>query len=270
MEIKGRIIVTGATGGMGAAAVEALAKEGHPVLMACRNLKKAEAVRADILSRIPCAKLEIGLLDLSSMESVRAFADSVEPGSVSALFNNAGVISRGFSLTEDGFENTFSVNYFGPWLLTRLLLPRLPQDARIVNMVSLTCRFVSIDEASLRPAEKDFSKLRTYAKAKRAMVSFSQELARRCPLLHVNMADPGVVGTDMIDLGWWFDPIADVMVKPLFKRPQSGVQPALRALREEKQNRYYVGKQCKAIPSRYINPALDERIWEETCKLIQI
>lgn len=255
---------------MGAAAVESLAREGIPVLMACRNKEKAEAVRADILSRVPDAQLEIGKLDLSSMASVRAFADSIEPESVSALFNNAGVISRGFSLTEDGFENTFSVNYFGPWLLTRLLLPKLPQDARIVNMVSLTCRFVSIDETSLRPTEKDFRQLITYAKAKQAMVSFSQELARRYPSLHVNMADPGVVGTDMIDLGWWFDPFADVLVKPLFKKPQSGVQPALRALREEKQNRYYVGKQCKDIPARYINPSLDKKLWEETQILIEL
>lgn len=270
MEINERIIVTGATGGMGAAAVEALAKEGHPVLMACRNLKKAQATRADILSRVPDAKLEIGLVDLASLDSVRGFAESVEPGSVSALFNNAGVISRGFSITEDGLENTFSVNYFGPSLLTRLLLPKLPQDAHIVNMVSLTCRFVSIDEASLRPTAKDFRQLITYARAKRAMVSFSQELARRYPLLHVNMADPGVVGTDMIDLGWWFDPFADVLVKPFFKTPQSGVQPALRALREEKQNRYYVGKQCKAIPARYINSFLDKSIWEETQKIIKL
>ena len=268
--MNGRIIVTGATGGMGAAAVEALAKQGFPVLMACRNLQKAEAVRADILSRVPGAKLEIGKLNLSSLASVRAFADSVEPGSVSALFNNAGVISRGYFLTEDGLENTFSVNYFGPWLLTQLLLPKLPQDAHIVNMVSLTCRFVSIDEATLRPAEKDFSQLITYARAKRALLSFSQELARRYPSLHVNMADPGVVATDMIDLGWWFDPIADVLVKPLFKTPQSGVQPALRALREEKRNRYYVGKKCKDIPARYIKPELDKRIWEETRKLVKI
>lgn len=270
MEMKGKIIVTGATGGMGATAVEALAKQGFPVLMACRNLQKAEAVRADILSRVPGAKLEIGKVNLASMASVRAFADSIEPGSVSALFNNAGVISRGFFLTEDGLENTFSVNYFGPWLLTQLLLPKLPQDAHIVNMVSLTCRFVSIDEAALRPAQKDFRQLITYAKAKRAMVSFSQELARRNPGLHVNMADPGVVATDMIDLGWWFDPIADVLVKPLFKKPLSGVQPALRALREEKQNRYYVGKKCKDIPALYIKPELDKRIWEETRKLVKI
>lgn len=131
----------------------------------------------------------------------------------------------------------------------RSLLPKLPQDAHIVNMVSLSCRFVSIDDTSLRPTEKDFRQLGTYARAKRAMVSFSQELARRNPLLYVNMAD--------------------TLFKPLCKSPAAGVQPALRALREEKRNCYYVGKQCNPIPARYINPSLDERIWEETQKIIK-
>ena len=268
--MSGRVIVTGATGSMGAAAVEALAGQGIPVLMACRNLKKAEAVRADILRRVPGARLEIGHLDLASLASVRAFAESVAPGSVSALFNNAGAISKGFVTTEDGLENTFSVNYFGPWLLTQLLLPKLPQDAHIVNMVSLTCRFVSLDEAALRPTEKDFSQLGTYARAKRAFLSFSLELARRYPSLHVNLADPGVVASDMIDLGHWFDPLADALFKPLCKTPEAGVRPALRALSEKERTRYYVGRKCKPVPARFIDPALDTRIWEETRRVLGV
>lgn len=268
--MKGRIIVTGATGSMGSAAAEALASQGIPVLMACRNLEKANAVRADILRRVPDAELEIRPLDLASMASVRAFAEGVEAGCVAALFNNAGVISKGFRLTEDGFENTFSVNYLGPWLLTQLLLPKLPQDAHIVNMVSLACRFVSLEEASLRPTEKEFSQLGTYARAKRALLSFSLELARRYPDLHVNLADPGIVASDMIDLGHWYDPLADIIFKPLCKSPQAGVRPALHALAEETHNRYYVGKKSKDIPSRYIDPSLDERIWAETGRLIKL
>ena len=268
MEMKGRIIVTGATGSMGSAAAEALARQGIPVLMACRNLEKAAAVRADILRRVPGADLEVRPLDLASMASVRAFAEGVETGSVAALFNNAGVISKGFHLTEDGFENAFSVNYFGPWLLTQLLLPKLPQDAHIVNMVSLTCRFVSLDKATLQPSEKEFSQLGTYARAKRALLSFSLELARRYPDLHVNLADPGVVASDMIDLGHWYDPLADILFKPLCKSPQAGVRPALRALAEDSHNRYYVGKKSKDIPSRYIDPSLDARIWAETGRLL--
>ena len=268
--MSGRIIVTGATGSMGAAAVEALAAQGIPVLMACRNCGKAETVRADILSRVPTADLRIRPLDLSSMDSVRQFVAGLADEPIEALFNNAGTISKGYRITGDGFENTFSVNYFGPWLLTRLLLPKLPADARIVNMVSLTCRFVSLQETTLQPSEKDFSQLGTYARAKRALLSFSMELARRYPSLRVNLSDPGIVASNMIDLGHWYEPLADKLFKPLCKTPKAGVQPALRALAAAEGNRYYVGKGSRSIPKRYGDPALDARIWAATERLISV
>lgn len=260
-----RIIITGASGSMGAAAAEALASHGIPVLMACRNRAKAEGVRSAIISRVPNADLAIGEIDLASMVSVRAFADRIEEGSVSAIFHNAGVISKRYSLTPDGLENTFAVNYFGPWLLTQLLLPKLPADARIVMMVSLTCRFARLSEAALHPGRKEFSQLGTYACAKRALLSFALELSRRNPALRVNLADPGVVASNMIDLGHWFDPLADAIFKPFCKRPESGVQPALRALvTGGPQPRYYVGKEDKTVPARYNNNELDARIWAAT------
>ena len=160
-----RTIVTGASGAMGEAAVRALARDGRSVVMACRNLEKAEAVRSRILADLPGADISIGRLDLSSLDSVRAFADSLGQEQVSALFNNAGVISRGYSLTGDAMENTFAVNYFGPFLLTRLLLPLMDPEASIVNMISLTCRYVSVTEKSLRPSADEFSPLGTYARS---------------------------------------------------------------------------------------------------------
>ena len=261
-------VVTGATGAMGAAAVEALAAEGRAVLMACRNCAKAEAIRSGILARVPDARLEIRELDLSSLASVRAFAEGIEPGSVTALFNNAGAISRGYSLTADGLENTFSVNYFGPWLLTLLLAGKMPAGSRIVNMVSLTCRFVRIDTDSLRPELKDFSQLGTYARSKRALLSFSQELSRRHPDLHINVADPGIVASNMIDLGHWYDPLADALFKPFCKRPETGVRPALSALASDANGRYFVGKSDRPIPRRYHDPGLDAALWEETERLL--
>lgn len=257
-------VVTGATGAMGAAAVEALAAGGRTVLMACRNRAKAEAIRNGVLTRIPDARLEIRVLDLSSLASVRAFAEGIEPGSVTALFNNAGVISRGYGLTGDGLENSFAVNYFGPWLLTRLLAEKMPDGSRIVNMVSLTCRFVRITPESLRPAPEDFRQLGTYARSKRALLSFSQELARRHPGLLVNVADPGIVASDMIDLGHWYDPLADALFKPFCKRPKAGVRPALNALSSSDTGHYFVGSGHRPIPRRYVSPALDRELWDVT------
>ncbi|MBO4758403.1 MAG: SDR family NAD(P)-dependent oxidoreductase [Bacteroidales bacterium] len=265
-----RIIVTGASGAMGEAAVRALAREGRSVVMACRNPEKADAVRSRILADLPGSDISIGRLDLASLDSVRAFVDGVGTEPVSALFNNAGVISRSYSLTGDGLENTFAVNYFGPFLLTRLLLPVMEPDASIVNMVSLTCRYVSVTEESLRPEEKDFSQLGTYARSKLALLRFSLELARRNPGLHVNLADPGIVNSNMIDLGHWYDPLADILFRPFCKSPERGVQPALSALASDAHNRYFVGKKNIDIPERFNDPDWDLRIWEETERILSL
>lgn len=263
-----RIIITGATGGIGAAAARALAAQGRSVVMACRNPGKAEALRQEILARTPQARIETLPLDLSSLASVRAFAEALGPEPVGALFNNAGVISRGYALTPDGLEQTFAVNYFGPVLLTRLLLPRLEPDASIVNMVSLTCRFVQVTEKSLFPEEKDFSQLGTYARSKLAMIYFSQELARRNPSLRINLADPGIVNSNMISMGRWFDPLADLLFRPFCKSPARGVRPALAALASEERGQYFVGKRVLELPDRFDDPELALRLWEVTDRIL--
>lgn len=267
--MSGRIIITGASGAMGAVATKAMAREGHKVVMACRNMEKTESVRRQILQELPRAEIEIKMLDLSSMKSVRRFVDDLGDEPVSALFNNAGVISKGYSLTSEGLENTFAVNYFGPFILTGLLLPWMPNDARIVNMVSLTCRFVSVSEPSLQPASSDFSQLGTYARSKLCLLRFSQELARRYPDLRVNLADPGIVNSNMISMGRWFDPLADLLFRPFCKSPEKGARPAVAALSSGERNRYFIGKQVLVIPETYSDPELDSRLWAETERIIR-
>jgi NAD(P)-dependent dehydrogenase (short-subunit alcohol dehydrogenase family) len=268
--MNGKTIITGATGGIGAAVTRALAARGCELVLACRSMAKAEALRQQILAGQPQARLEVRPLDLCSLASVRAFAEGFGSGEVSALFNNAGAISRGYALTGDGLENTFSINYFAPFLLTQCLLPALEPDARVVNMVSLTCRFVRVDEAALCPAEKDFSQLGTYARAKLALLLSSLELAGRYPQLRVNLADPGVVNSGIISMGRWFDPLADVLFRPFIKSPEKGAIPPLAALASDGRNRYFVGNRSVDIPARYRDPGLQRRLWDETERLLAI
>lgn len=266
--MEGYTIVTGATGGMGAAAVEALASAGRPVLMACRSEAKAQALRDRVMQRFPGAQLGFELLDLSSIASVKRFADAVPEG-IAGLFNNAGTMSRsGFALTDDALESTFEVNYFGPWLLTNLLLPKMAPDAAVVNMVSLSSKYVSFSEESLQASAESFTQLGSYAASKRALISFSCELARRHPELRVNMADPGIVGTDILNLGRWFDPLQRAIFKPFCKTPSQGVKPALRALEAQCSCRYFVGHGNKALPRRYDTPELDRRVWDTTERIL--
>ena len=112
MTARNAIIITGASGGVGAAATEALVRKGESVIMACRNCSKAAAVRDRILQRVPDAQIEIEELHLDSFASVRQFAARMQGHSIKALFNNAGTIPRTCRICEDGFEETLTVNYF--------------------------------------------------------------------------------------------------------------------------------------------------------------
>lgn len=258
------VIITGATGSIGKAACKAMAERGYHVIMACRNTAKGAGAMKEIADAVPGASLEIAGLSLDSFASIRRFADSLEGRKIDALFNNAGVISREYSLTGDGFEQTVAVNYLGPYLLSRLILPRLDENGQIVNMVSVTCDVAGLDGEFLRKGKEDFHQLRTYASSKLALMLFSIELASRCGV-RVNVADPGVVNSNMISMGRWFDPLADIFFRPFCKSPEKGAVPAVNALCSKDSLRLFSGNGSRDIPEKYLSRK-DEaaRLWEAT------
>lgn len=263
------VIITGASGSMGAAAVEAVASSGKPVIMACRNLSKGAAVRDNVLSKVPDAELDLRRLDLSSIDSVRSFVSSLNGMRIAALFNNAGTLNRDYEVTVDGYESDFQVNYIGPALLASLLLPNFPEGAHIVNMVSLTCRFARFGADYHGDSEKEFSQLGTYGRSKLALLLFTISFARRHPELHVNLSDPGVVDSNMISMGRWFDPLADILFRPFFcSSPQKGVAPALSALSTEENMKYFVGNGFREIPGRYLDHPAADALYERVTSLI--
>ncbi|XP_024543898.1 short-chain dehydrogenase TIC 32, chloroplastic isoform X2 [Selaginella moellendorffii] len=117
-------IVTGANGGIGFETVRALAIKGAHVILACRNLKSAEAAKASILREEPDVQLTVLRLDLSSLASVREFVEEFKSLKLPLhiLINNAGLASSEFMLTVDNLEVTFATNHVGHFLLTNLLL----------------------------------------------------------------------------------------------------------------------------------------------------
>lgn len=263
------IIITGASGSMGSAASLELVKRGWSVVMACRNPEKGEGVRQNIIRAVPNADITLRKLNLESCRSICSFVESIKSDDikVDALFNNAGVISRGFSRTEDGFENTLAVNYIGPFLLTTKLLPVMSGGASIVNMVSLTCKYGKVEKNFFE--RTDFNRLKTYSDTKLALLLFSIELSRHFPSLNVNVSDPGIVDSNMISMGKWFDPLADILFRPFCSTPEKGVAPAVRALESNGSLRYFIGKGDKAIPARYLEHPLLEWLWEETSRKLE-
>ncbi|CAG7821964.1 unnamed protein product, partial [Allacma fusca] len=123
------IIVTGANHGIGKQTALELAKRGAQVVMACRNLEKAEGAKEDILKEVPNGKLEIVKFDLGDGKSVREFSDIIHTkfSHIDVLINNAGIyIFDGKVIkTKDGFEQHMGTNHLNTFLLTLLLLDLL-------------------------------------------------------------------------------------------------------------------------------------------------
>src|SRR5271157_2145825 len=132
-------MVTGASSGIGGATTEALAEMGATVVMVCRNSAKGERDQSEIRAKTG-GSVELLLADFASLDSVRRLAEEFAKthDSLQVLVNNAGRVGLRRSVTADGFEATFQVNYLSHFLLTRLLLDSLKKGApsRIVSVSS--------------------------------------------------------------------------------------------------------------------------------------
>jgi len=192
-DLSGRTyIVTGANSGLGASTARELAAHGGTVIMACRNVGKAERVAAAIPG-----DTEVRPLDLSDLASVRAFADAIEGADV--LVNNAGVMALPLGRTKDGFETQFGTNHLGHFALTGLLLPKLRD--RVVTVSSEAHRIGRINLADPNWEHRRYSRWRAYGQAKLANLMFAYELQRRLTAAGSSVisvaAHPGYANTDL-------------------------------------------------------------------------
>lgn len=180
---KGKIaIVTGANSGLGLEITIGLAKKDVKVIMACRNLKKAESSKIEIIKTVPSADIEIMELDLNSLTSVRNFVKlfSIKYNSLNLLIENAGIMIPPFKKTEDGFESQMAVNYFSHFLLANLLMPILNQTegARVITTSSVAHEKGKIDFDNLN-SEISYARMGAYSQSKLACLMFAYELQRR-------------------------------------------------------------------------------------------
>jgi NAD(P)-dependent dehydrogenase (short-subunit alcohol dehydrogenase family) len=202
-------VVTGATGGLGYETALALARAGAEVLVTGRNAEKGRVAVEQIKRIVPSARVRFAMLDLSSLASIRAFAENTLANGrpVDLLINNAGVMDLPTRrLTEDGFELQFGTNHLSHFALTALLLPllRKAQSPRVVNVSSLAHRGGKIDFANLQ-AERKYNSWAAYQQSKLANLLFTFELQRRSDAygwgLMTNAAHPGFARTELIANG---------------------------------------------------------------------
>lgn len=180
-----RVLVTGASSGIGAAACELFARGGAEVHMLVRNRDKGERERERIAAAaaIDGERLHVEVCDLSRLASVRSFAEEFggRIDELNVLVNNAGVMPPRRERTEEGIELTFATNVLGPYLLTELLLPQLRRGApsRVINVSSGGMYTEGLDADDLQLEDREYDPPAFYAHTKRCEVVLTELWDRR-------------------------------------------------------------------------------------------
>lgn len=272
-------MITGASSGIGLETAMGLAKMGATVEIVCRDQGRGETARDKIIEKSGNPKVELLLADLSSQADIRRLVEnfSARFSQLHVLVNNAGVAPIKRSVTVDGIETAFAVNYLAPFLLTHLLLDVLKASApaRVVNVAGDFHRKATIRFDDLM-SEKDYNGIHANNQAKLALILFTYELARRLAGtgVTVNCLHPGAVATDAPLKDPDLAPFARFMyslVKPFFLSPNKGAEtpiylaasPAVEAVT----GKYFIKKAAVTSSPESYNEDIAWRLWEASMSL---
>lgn len=234
------IIVTGANSGIGYEAAEEFARKGAQTILACRNMDKAQAALAEIQAEIPDAAVEVMLLDLASLASVRQFAAEFKGkyDQLDVLVNNAGIMWAPYGTTEDGFESHFGTNHLGHFALTGLLIDLLlnTPGSRVVNVSSIGHRTGNMDFDNLMYVDgKGYQRQRVYGRSKLANLLFTYELQRRYETIGADaIATAAHPGGSNTNLGYdvrdrWYMKYSRPLLEHMMQGADMGALPTIRA-----------------------------------------
>ena len=272
-------IITGAGTGMGFEEAKAVAGKGFHTIMACHHPEAAEERRQAIVRETGNEHVEVVGIDLANLSSVRRFADQIKARfqHLDLLMNNAGTLETGLHITQDNMERTVQVNYVGPYLLTRLLLPLMGEGSRIVNMVSLTYRVGSLDFPDFfrRGRKGSFWRIPIYSNSKLALTLFTIDLAERLrdKGITVNAADPGIVSTDIIRMHNFIDPLTDIFFRPFIRTPRQGADTAIRLLLDEDKatqtGTFNRSGRIIDVGDKFVHHKQMHELWEKTDAIVR-
>jgi NAD(P)-dependent dehydrogenase (short-subunit alcohol dehydrogenase family) len=268
------VVITGASSGIGAEAARRFTGLGATVAVVGRSKEKTEAVAES-------AGGQAYLADFTRLDDVRQLAVELlaDYEQIDILANNAGAIFMTRTVSADGHELTFQVNYLAPYLLTTLLLPRLganPAGARVINTGSNAYKNATVDLDDLDGTRRQRKQRQAYGESKLATILFTSELARRTEGTGVTaMAfHPGLIVTD-VGRG---SPLVHNLMNSWFGRlvvagPDHGAEPMIHlatAADPADLNGKYFNRLKPQTPgnAQARDPEVARQLWDRTAKLI--
>lgn len=198
-----KILLTGATDGIGLEAAKMLVKEGHHLLLHGRSKEKLVEVEKTLGELNSDATVSHYVADLSDLAQVNAMAEAIlkDHTALDVIINNAGVyvIQDGNTITKDNVDMRIMVNTIAPYVLTKKLLPLLGEESRVVNIASAAQMYIEMDKMNnVRP----FSHDEAYAQSKMSMIIWTMELAEREKPVFVSVNPKSFLGSKMVKVAY--------------------------------------------------------------------
>ncbi|KAL3623053.1 Short-chain dehydrogenase TIC 32 B, chloroplastic [Castilleja foliolosa] len=277
----------GSASGIGLETARVLALRNAHVIIAARNIEAANEAKQMILKDNVNARVDVLKLDLSSLASIQAFADSFIALHLplNILINNAGIMFCPFELSKDGIEMQFATNHLGHFHLTNLLLAKMKDTAkstgvegRIVNLSSVAhlhtyeegIRFEQINDKS------SYDDMKAYGQSKLANLLHANELSRRLQEegvnITVNSVHPGLINTNLFKYSGLLVKMLRIATYMLWKNiPQGAATTCYVALHPSlkgETGKYYLD--CNEFKAGRFARSEDlaKRLWDFSCNLV--
>ena len=269
------ILITGANTGIGLATAETFVKDGHHVILACRNPDKANQAKKQ-LDALGTGKVETITLDLNDLSQIAETAETLlgQFEKIDVLVNNAGMMNPQLEATADGFEKQMGVNYLGAFLLTMKLLPLLKnaEQGRIIHLASMMHLLGKIDIDQFKADQvKHYNGVRSYANSKLANLLFSNTLAQQLQGSSVtsNALHPGGVDSEIYrELPKYQYSAIKLFLIPTSK-PAELIKKIAFSAEWAQRNGDYASLQTPALKSRKAkNRELGQYLFEQTLQLV--
>jgi len=266
-------LVTGANTGLGLAVSKRLAREGASTILACRNEVRGENAVQEIRNESPNATLDLMICDLSSLQSIHHFIEDFKNKytTLDLLYNNAAVMKRKRTITEDGFETMFQVNYLAPFILMNAF-HELIESSTLHHVLNngRPADDLRLDFDDLQFAKK-YSMYNSFFKTKLCLLFSSLEMSRRHAYdsLTVTMADPGPFKSNLVrdvPLVGWFK---NLVSAPVDTAADNILFVVKLDEEQKKASKVFEKREEKQLTHYWQDTTVSERLWSITGALLE-
>ena len=272
-------VITGATSGIGYEAASKIANLGGIVIGIGSSAKSCRDAELKLNRLSLPGDIRLLACDLSDQDDVRALGRLLakEYPVIDVLVNNAGTFLVRRTLSKQGIEKTFAVNYLSHYLLTRLLIGNLKKasPSRVLNVSSVAYKGANIDTADLS-LNDSYTGWKAYSRTKLAMILFTRFLDKKLKDtdITVNSLHPGVIGTNLFSKNSWVGPFLNAGLKLVGKSPEKGAETLVYLATSEEVNGcsggYYVNSRLEDLLDNARGESLAQDLWDVSADLCNI